>query len=427
VVRGDPIDHLERQVVTLGDLGADGRVRALDLVVDRLADVVQEAAHLGDLHVRADLRGDDRGEIARLDRMAEHVLAVARAVLEPAEQLDDLRRQARDARLVGGRLAGLAHDDLDLGPGLGDDLLDATGVDAAVGDELGQGDPSNLAPDGVETGQDHGLGRVVDDQVDARRLLEGSDVAALAADDPPLHLVRWQVDDGNGVLGRMVGGHALHRGEHDVASLVLGLLARGALDRTTELDGVVLGLGANRLEQHRLGVLRGQPRHALQGDDLLRDRAGEVLLGLLEFAVAIEELAVASLEHLGALVELLVTLYEAAFLRGQLAAPRPGLFLGLATEAELFVLRLEDELLLAGAGFGLDATGLRLGRLHPLRCPHAAGECAEYGSADGGHEGHRHEGERVHRLSSHPDRIVRPDASQVRRHDPGSGGGRTQS
>ena len=45
-------------LITLGDRlwrwaiwRADGGVRTLDLVVDRLADVVQQAAHLGDLHV----------------------------------------------------------------------------------------------------------------------------------------------------------------------------------------------------------------------------------------------------------------------------------------------------------------------------------------------------------------------------------------
>ena len=37
------------------DLGADGGVRAFDLVVDGLADVVQQAAGLGDLDVGADL------------------------------------------------------------------------------------------------------------------------------------------------------------------------------------------------------------------------------------------------------------------------------------------------------------------------------------------------------------------------------------
>jgi hypothetical protein len=75
---GDPVDHLERQVVALGDLGADRGVRALDLVVDRLADVVEQAAHLRDLDVGADLGGDDRGEAPGLDRVVEHVLAVAR-------------------------------------------------------------------------------------------------------------------------------------------------------------------------------------------------------------------------------------------------------------------------------------------------------------------------------------------------------------
>ena len=150
MVGGDAVDDLERQVVALGDLRADRGVRTLDLVVDGLADVVQQPAHLGDLDVGADLGRDDRREVARLDDVVEHVLAVARAVLEPAEELDDLGRQARDAGLVGGLLAGLADDQVDLGAGLGDDLLDAAGMDAAVGDQLGEGDPGDLAADRVE-------------------------------------------------------------------------------------------------------------------------------------------------------------------------------------------------------------------------------------------------------------------------------------
>ena len=66
--------------------GADGRVRTLDLVVDGLADVVQQAAHLGDLDVGADLGGDDRRQVAGLDDVVEHVLAVAGPELEPAEE-----------------------------------------------------------------------------------------------------------------------------------------------------------------------------------------------------------------------------------------------------------------------------------------------------------------------------------------------------
>ena len=62
MVGGDAVDDLERQVVALGDLGADRGVRTLDLVVDGLADVVEQAARLRDLDVGADLGGDDRGQ-----------------------------------------------------------------------------------------------------------------------------------------------------------------------------------------------------------------------------------------------------------------------------------------------------------------------------------------------------------------------------
>src|SRR4029079_17757265 len=204
VMRGDAVDHLERQVVPLRDLGTDGRVRPLDLVVDRLADVVEQTAHLGDLDVGAALRRDDGREVARLDHVIEHVLAVARAVLESAEELDDLRRQPRDPGLVSGLLAGLPDDEVDFGTCLGDDFLDPTGMDAPISDELRDRDPGDLATNRVETTQDDRLRGVVDDQVDAGGLFEGADVATLPADDPALHLVGWQVDHTDGVLRRVV-------------------------------------------------------------------------------------------------------------------------------------------------------------------------------------------------------------------------------
>ena len=180
--------------------------------------------------------------------------------MQPAEELDDLRRQAGHAGVVGGRLAGLADDDVDLGPGLGDDLLDAAGVDAAVLDELGQGQAGDLAADRIEAADEHRLGRVVDDQVDAGGLLEGADVAALAADDAALHLVRRDGHDGDRHLRGVVDHDALDGGDDDVARLVLGLLAGRALDGPGEPHGVVLGLVADLLEERGLGLVRGSSR-----------------------------------------------------------------------------------------------------------------------------------------------------------------------
>ena len=97
-----------------------------------------------------------------------------------------------------------------------------------------------------------------------------------------------------------------------------------------------------------------------------------------------------------------VTLEEAALQVRELAATSASLFLRLAPEAELLVLRLEDQLLLAGAGLGLDAAGLRLGRLDRLRCPDGTcGEAGEGAEGDGDHA-LRHDDGQVHPWSSDP-------------------------
>jgi hypothetical protein len=76
----------------------------------------------------------------------------------------------------------------------------------------------------------------------------------------------------------------------------------------------VLGLRPDRVEQHGLGVVRAHAGYVLEGAHLLLGRAGQILLSLVELALAFEQLAVALLEHLRALIELLVALDQPAFL-----------------------------------------------------------------------------------------------------------------
>ena len=89
-----------------------------------------------------------------LDGVVEHVLAVARAVLHPAQELDDLRVQTVDVRLEGRALALRLYRGVDLALGLGDHLLDARRVDAAVLNELLKRNPRDLTPHGVEARED---------------------------------------------------------------------------------------------------------------------------------------------------------------------------------------------------------------------------------------------------------------------------------
>lgn len=69
-------------------------------------------------------------------------------------------------------------------------LLDAGGVNAAVSNKVLKGDAGGLATDRIEARKHDGLRRVVDHKVDAGNLLEGADVATLAADDATLQVVR---------------------------------------------------------------------------------------------------------------------------------------------------------------------------------------------------------------------------------------------
>ena len=72
--------------------------------------------------------------------------------------------QAVHAGIVGRLFAGLDDLRLDFFARLGDDFLDATGMDASVGHELLERESRDFAPNGVEARHDHRVGRVVDDR-----------------------------------------------------------------------------------------------------------------------------------------------------------------------------------------------------------------------------------------------------------------------
>ena len=143
------------------------------------------------------------------------------------------------------------------------------------------------------------------------------------------------------------------------------------------------------LEEDLLGLVRAHLADLLEGRHLLLARLGQLLALGLELALAVEQLAVALLEHVGALVELLVTLQQAPFEARQLAALGACLLLGLALQADLLVLGLEDQLLLLRSRLGDDASGLLLGVLDGLAAPHATRHEAD---AEAGCQRHEHRG-----------------------------------
>ena len=87
-------------------------------------------------------------------------------------------------------------------------------------EQLLERQPRDLPAHAVEAGQHDRAGRVVDDEVDAGEGLEHADVAALAADDPALHVVGGELHDRDGRLGGV-------RRRQAAASRPRGCCARG--------------------------------------------------------------------------------------------------------------------------------------------------------------------------------------------------------
>ena len=214
-------------------------------------------------------------------------------------------------------------------------------------------DAADLAAHRVEAREDDRLGRVVDDEVDAGHLLEGADVAALAADDAALHVVARDVDDRDGRLGGVVGGDALDGDADDVAGLLVGLFARAGLGLADDLRGVALDVVVDAVDELVARLVGGHAGERLEAVALLLDHVLEVLLALGDLALLAGELVLALVERLGAAVDGLLALAETVLERRDLLAALLVLGLGLLLHLEDLVLGLEQ-------GFFLERLGLLL-------------------------------------------------------------------
>src|ERR1043166_1789909 len=363
VMIADRLEHLLRFAVAGRHLHAERGVRALLVVIDGLADVVEQAAALGHPLAHADLGRHHAAQVRDLHRVAQDVLPVARAVVEPSHELLELGVHAVRAHLEAGHLAHFDDLPVDLVANLGHHLFDARGVDAAVCDQPLERNARDLASHRVERRQDHRLRRVVDDHVDAGDDLERADVAALAPDDAALHVVARQVHDRDARFARMIAGVALDRQRAHLAGLALGVALRRVTDlrRAARRLGPRLVLdGGHQLLARLLGRQPGDPRQ-LRG--LLLHEPIELALARARGGLAYGEVVFELLQ----VALLLVDQLDAPVERGLLLLERAlRLELGVAVLEHLALqLLLHGERLLAarqhGVALGRVSVAPRLG------------------------------------------------------------------
>ena len=251
-----------------------------------------------------------------------------------------------DARLERRLLAGFLDALVDFAFRLLDHLLDAGRMDAAVLDELLERNASDFAAHRVEARQDDSFRRVVDDEVDACQRLERADVAALAADDAPLHLIVRQSDDRDGRLGDVVGSAALDGRREDFASLLVRLILHLLLV-LLDLHGLlVLELFLCLCHESRAGFLCRQARDALELCLLLLVHLIDGSLALVEARFLARQGFFALLDGIELAVEVLLFLDDAALLALEFRATFFRLTVEFLAQAMDVFLRLEQSFFL---------------------------------------------------------------------------------
>src|SRR5207237_6950579 len=264
VMRGDRLQHRFALAVLAQEIETELQVRALQIAVDRLADVVQERGARRDMTVQAELFRHDAGEEGDLTRVVQHVLSVACAELEASHQLQDVRVQVVQPELERRGFSLAAHALFHLPLHLFHHLLDSCRMNAAICDQTLDGLARDLTAERIEGGEDDGARRVVDDQLDAGRRFERADVAPFAADDPAFHVVAGEVHDRHGRFDRVLGGAALDGVGDDLLGTLRGGLARFRLEALHEIGGVAPGIRLDLFQQQLARLFGREAGHALQ-------------------------------------------------------------------------------------------------------------------------------------------------------------------
>src|SRR5688572_29437538 len=123
---------LLRLAVTAKKVRSDQRVRAFDLVIDGLADVMQRSPARGSAHAQTPSTRHEADNVRDLHGVMENILRKAVAKLEAPEQLHDFGMYGRQPCLLHGFFPGSHARFVYLSRNFCDDLFDARGVNAAI-------------------------------------------------------------------------------------------------------------------------------------------------------------------------------------------------------------------------------------------------------------------------------------------------------
>ena len=91
MVGGYGMDHPIRFTVSFGQIGPDDRVGSFHLMVDRLADVVQQPGPLSLFHIQSQFRGHGAAKKSHFQGVLQYVLPITGPVFQFSDEFDQFR------------------------------------------------------------------------------------------------------------------------------------------------------------------------------------------------------------------------------------------------------------------------------------------------------------------------------------------------
>ncbi len=318
------------------------------------------------LDIETQFGGHDTAEVADFHRMLQDVLGIAGAELQLAQELDQLRVEPVHPGVEGGLLAGLPDIYLQFLGNLFDNLLDAPGMDAAVGDEPFQAAPGHLPPYRVKGAQDDRFRGIVDNDVHPGGGFQGADVAAFPADNAPFHLFVGQGHHRDGLLGHIVRSIAFDGQGDDILGLAVGMLLGLGFDALYQAGGVGPDFPLHGRKEIFLGLGGAHTGQLLQAGVLFLHQVLVALVLDLQFLflpgrqlMLFDQFGLPFIQQRPFLLQVFLLLEDAALQLVEFVAPLVGL---------LFKVHLHLQKLVFGLEFGLfpEAVGFLAGFIQNL-------------------------------------------------------------
>src|SRR3989344_5961419 len=169
---------------------------ALDFVIYRFTDIVQQRASFGDGYIGANFGRDHAGNVGHLNGVLQHILTIRGAEMQSPQDTDDTRIKVEDSAFVSGLLAFFFNNFAYFLLGLLYHFLNFGWLNAAVLNQVFQSYSRYLPTHWIVGREGNETGSVVYYHFYSRCSFKSFDVPTLLADNFALDFVRRDGDGG---------------------------------------------------------------------------------------------------------------------------------------------------------------------------------------------------------------------------------------